>query len=49
MHVVSAGCSNVMNACGECRLFESRAVITRNRDQISSHKIDCTGIIEYVL
>ncbi|MFS8029898.1 hypothetical protein Hanom_Chr17g01527731 [Helianthus anomalus] len=30
-------------------LYESRAVITRNRDQRSSHKIDCTGIIEYVL
>ena len=42
-------CTNVMNVCGECRFYESRAVITRNRDRRPSHKIDCTGIIEYVL
>ncbi|KAJ0623323.1 hypothetical protein HanIR_Chr01g0030581 [Helianthus annuus] len=35
-----------MNVCGECRLYESRAVITRSRDRRPSHKIDCTGIIE---
>ncbi|KAJ0556630.1 hypothetical protein HanIR_Chr07g0316001 [Helianthus annuus] len=30
-------------------LYESRAVIMRSRDRRPSHKIDCTGIIEYVL
>ncbi|KAJ0785659.1 hypothetical protein HanOQP8_Chr02g0045741 [Helianthus annuus] len=29
-------------------LYESRAVITRSRDRRPSHKIDCTGIVEYV-
>ncbi|KAJ0693031.1 hypothetical protein HanPI659440_Chr15g0592611 [Helianthus annuus] len=41
--------SNVMNVCGECRLYESRVVITRNRARRASHKLDCTGITEYVL
>ncbi|KAJ0777357.1 hypothetical protein HanLR1_Chr02g0059541 [Helianthus annuus] len=31
------------------RLYESRVVITRNRARRASHKLDCTGITEYVL
>ncbi|KAJ0796664.1 hypothetical protein HanPI659440_Chr04g0164911 [Helianthus annuus] len=41
--------TNVMSVCGECRLYESRVVITRNRARRASHKLDCTGITEYVL
>ncbi|KAJ0778550.1 hypothetical protein HanLR1_Chr02g0072911 [Helianthus annuus] len=41
--------TNVMNVCGECRLYESWVVITRNRARRASHKLDCTGITEYVL
>ncbi|KAJ0435923.1 hypothetical protein HanIR_Chr17g0898791 [Helianthus annuus] len=49
LNLVYVLCTNVMNVCGECRLYEARAVITSNRDRRPSHKIDCTGIIEYVL
>ncbi|KAJ0885295.1 hypothetical protein HanPSC8_Chr10g0443711 [Helianthus annuus] len=31
------------------KLYESRVVITRNRARRASHKLDCTGITEYVL
>ncbi|KAJ0558806.1 hypothetical protein HanIR_Chr07g0340451 [Helianthus annuus] len=41
--------TNVMNVCGECRLYESRVVITRNRARRASHKPDCTGMFTYVI
>ncbi|MFS7961892.1 hypothetical protein Hanom_Chr08g00720331 [Helianthus anomalus] len=42
-------CTNVMNVCGECRLYESRIIITRISDRRPTHKIDYTGMLEYVV
>ncbi|KAJ0810443.1 hypothetical protein HanPI659440_Chr01g0027051 [Helianthus annuus] len=41
--------ANVINVCGECRLYQSRKIITRSRDRRSGHRIDCTGTLMYVI
>ncbi|MFS7935116.1 hypothetical protein Hanom_Chr05g00399711 [Helianthus anomalus] len=42
-------CTNVMNVCDECRLYESWIIITRISDRRPSHNIDCTRMLEYVV
>ncbi|KAJ0850853.1 hypothetical protein HanPSC8_Chr13g0585681 [Helianthus annuus] len=50
MHEHMRGCKDVGEVCPYVDvLYESRVVITRNRARRASHKLDCTGITEYVL
>ncbi|MFS8009043.1 hypothetical protein Hanom_Chr14g01279931 [Helianthus anomalus] len=42
-------CINVMNVCGECKLYEPHEGLSRSRDRRPSHKLDCTGTLVNVI